>query len=92
MVVGWSVRSEAEWLICYAPATRRLHFIKMQEYRQAHIEAVSLGKCEYSAVATDRIKRTLNGYFPEEFVHKQKSYRVQVVPEVFQPDQSGENT
>jgi hypothetical protein len=82
MIEGWSIRSEAEWLIFYAPATRRLHFIKMEEYRRAHIEAAASGKCHYSLVATDRIKRTLNAYFPKEFVEKMESYRVYQVPEI----------
>lgn len=81
-VVGWSVKAEAEWLIFFAPSTRRLHFIRMDEYRAAHIAAAADGKCHYQLIATDRIKRTLNAYFPEEYIARMQSYRVFSLPKI----------
>lgn len=81
-VPSWSVRSEAEWLMFYAPVTRRLHFITMEEYRQAFKEAIAAGQCQFGLVQTDRIKRTLNAYFAEGFATEMPSYRV--VPEASQ--------
>ena len=73
-VNGWSVRSQALWLIFYASTIKTIYRIKFDEYRRAFLNASEVMQCSFSQVPTDRIKRTLNGYFPESFVHSMPSF------------------
>jgi hypothetical protein len=74
-VQGWSIRSQADVLAFYAPSSGKLHFIKTVEYRQAFLEAVAARDCQFGMVPTDQIKRTLNAYFPEQYVLTKPSHR-----------------
>ena len=77
VVLGWSVRSEADVLCYYAPTVSELHVIKMVHFRQAmqrYTFDVRRG-CAIDVVPTDQIKSTVNILIPEEFVLMQPSYK-----------------
>lgn len=86
-VPGWSARSEADLLLVYAPATDKIHSIPFREYRAAFLSAVARGECKFGIVPTDRVKRTINAYFPEGYVESNPRYkRYDAPPEIELPD------
>lgn len=65
-VLGWSVRSPAQWLIYYAPSVNKIYQVSFEDLRkvfQAYTRA-ERDKVKTIWVNTDNIKSTLNVLIP----------------------------
>lgn len=75
--LGWSARSPARYGLLYAPVTKIIHKISMDDYRAALQDYTKevRRKTNISYVETDRIKSTVNILIPERFVTVMPSYK-----------------
>ena len=77
LVMGWAMRSEADWLFYYAPSVSKIYRIGFDDFRRAaqNYTREARWKSFIHFVSTDDVKSTVNLLIPEKYVKQMKTYR-----------------